>query len=338
MLAHRSTASEGARIALLTSDRDFLTVAEDVRRAGINMILFIPHRHVNTIETYEKAGVEVLPIRQRGDCNPLVKAFLHEDGSGSVSIGSPCSFRDYEEETEAIKPLLVDLGYCQKASHELARPFLGHAAAKFWYSHQLGRIEVFPAPSAIRAVHQLMRHNSAGSGMTRQWLRYREELAFVLPCASRKGRSKATAVRRYGSLRDRQIYLGGGPFILRDAEDLVEQVLQRLGYFDKELNASIAEAMLVFVNATHNKSTLRKTGLLPESSDSVAAVQKKLHQAFVSTASPGIWQVVPSDRFLRRLLQKYGFLESAEAGRQAVFRAMQKCAESSQLPRMLGSS
>ena len=323
----RHLAACAANAALLTSDRDFVEVVEEIK-GRVETYVLIPHRHVNAIETYKKLGVQVLPLSpQREACCPKVRAILHEDGSGSVTIGSPCTFRDYEEEAEAIKPFLQDLGYCQQDRGDLARPFLGHAAAKFWYSHRLGPIEVFPAPCAIKTLHELIHE----SKVRPTWQQCREKLAYVLPCASRKGRSKATAIRVYGSLRDRQIYQGGGPFLLHDSDDLVARVLRRLGYLDDGLNGSLSEAMLVFVNTNHNKGTLRKLGLLPEASDSVARVARKLQKAFTSTMSPGIWQVLPSDRFLRQLLCKYGFLENREAEPDEVFQAMQRYSETIQL-------
>ena len=329
-IARSCTNTSALCIALLTSDRDFVQVIEEVREENIEVMVLIPYRHVNSIQAYQEAGVRVMPIEQQQDCSPKVRAILHHDGSGSVAIGGPCTFMNYEAEAEAVKPLLEDLGYCQQASHHLARPFLGHAAAKFWYNHGLGDIEVFPSPCAITALHHLIQQR----GDTQQWQPYQEKLAFILPCASRKGRSKASAVRRYGSLRDRQIYQGGGPFIIHNSDDVVTKALQRLGYVDQGLNESLAEAILVFMNTTHNKGTLRKMGLLPEASDSVAVAVKKLHMAFTSTASPGIWQIIPSDRFLRRLLHKYGFLEDTEARQDTVFQAMQAYAECFQIPRM----
>ena len=113
-------------------------------------------------------------------------------------------------------------------------------------------------------MHRLVQNQGAKGVRSEQWQQYRENLAFVLPCAARRGGSKATALRVYWSLRDRQVYQGGGPFMLRSSEDLVPRVLQRLGYLDQELNGSLAEAILVFVNTNYNKGTLRKMNLLPK--------------------------------------------------------------------------
>eukprot|EP00439_Symbiodinium_sp_Y106_P073678 s678_g13.t4 len=320
----RSATSARLAIALLTSDTDFLETVAFATGLGIDTMVLIPHRHVNTTQAYRGQGFQVMPILQRELCSPKVRAILHGDGSGS------------EEEAEGIKPLLQDLGYCQPSpGPREARPFLGHAAAKLWYNEGLADIEVFPAPLAIATLHQLVQNQGAKGVKSGKWQRYHDNLAFVLPCAARRGGSKASAMRIYGSLRDRQIYQGGGPFILRTSEDLVPRVLQRLGYLDNDLNGSLAEAILVFVNTNYNKGTLRKMNLLPKVSDSADLAAKKLHQAFMSTASPGIWQVVPSDRFLRQLLQKRGFTDdSLDANPDELMKAMQRYAEDAQLPRM----
>ncbi|CAE7234881.1 unnamed protein product [Symbiodinium necroappetens] len=331
----RRARTSSLALALLTSDTDFLETVAFATGLGIDTMVLIPQRHVNTANAYRSRGFQVMPILRRELCSPKVRAILHGDGSGSVRIGSPCSFGDYEEEAEGIRPLLQDLGYCQPSLGDRdARPFLGHAAAKFWYNEGLGDIEVFPAPLAIATLHRLVQNQGAKGVRSEKWQQYRENLAFVLPCAARRGGSKATALRVYGSLRDRQVYQGGGPFMLRSSEDLVPRVLQRLGYLDQELNGSLAEAILVFVNTNYNKGTLRKMNLLPKVSDSADLAAKKLQEAFTSTASPGIWQVVPSDRFLRQLLQKRGLLDNLDANPEELLKAMQRYAEEAQLPRM----
>lgn len=148
----RRARTSSLALALLTSDTDFLETVAFATGLGIDTMVLIPQRHVNTANAYRSRGFQVMPILQQELCSPKVRATLHGDGSGSVRIGSPCSFGDYEEEAEGIKPLLQDLGYCQPSLGDRdARPFLGHAAAKFWYNEGLGDIEVFPAPLAIAA-------------------------------------------------------------------------------------------------------------------------------------------------------------------------------------------
>ncbi|CAE7360338.1 unnamed protein product, partial [Symbiodinium sp. CCMP2456] len=278
----RSATSAGLAIAVLTSDTDFLETLAFATGLGIDTMVLIPQRHVNTAQAYRGKGFQVMPILQRENCSPKVRAILHGDGGGSVRIDSPCSFGDYDPAT----------------------------------------------------LHQLLQNRGVKGVKSETWQRYHDNLAFVLPCAARRGGSKASALRIYGSLRDRQIYQGGGPFMLRSSEELVPRVLQRLGYLDQDLNGSLAEAILVFVNTNYNKGTLRKMDLLPKVSDSADLAAKKLHEAFTSTASPGIWQVVPSDRFLRQLLQKRGFMDNLDADPEELLKAMERYAEDAQLPRM----
>ena len=92
----RSATSARLAIALLTSDTDFLETVAFATGLGIDTMVLIPHRHVNTTQAYRGQGFQVMPILQRELCSPKVRAILHGDGSGSVRIGKPCSFGDYD--------------------------------------------------------------------------------------------------------------------------------------------------------------------------------------------------------------------------------------------------
>ena len=92
----RSARTSRLALALLTSDTDFLETLAFATGLGIDTMVLIPQRHVNTAHAYRSRGFQVMPILQRELCSPKVRAILHGDGSGSVRIGSPCSFGDYD--------------------------------------------------------------------------------------------------------------------------------------------------------------------------------------------------------------------------------------------------
>ena len=92
----RSARTSSLALALLTSDTDFLETLAFATGLGIDTMVLIPQRHVNTAHAYRSRGFQVMPILQRELCSPKVRAILHGDGSGSVRIGSPCSFGDYD--------------------------------------------------------------------------------------------------------------------------------------------------------------------------------------------------------------------------------------------------
>ena len=318
--------------ALLTADRDFVDIAREISHVDVHFLLIIPYRCVTAIQAFKAIGAHVLPLHRRVECDPKVRAVLRNDGGGSVMKTGPYPFTNVTKEVDAVLPVLEDLGYCPQGGVA----FLSQAAAKFWYRNSLGSIKVYPAACAIKAVHRLIQHPGPGRKaiLSRKWRSYRGDFAYVLPCGSKKGGSKAAAVREFGSLKARQIFNGGGPFIVYDSQDLAAEVLQRLGYLDGALNQSLAEAILVFINSAENKGTLRKMGFLPNSSDSLSTAVEKLRKAFMSPACSGIWQMVPSDRCLRMHLHKQGFLTTEMSKPLEVFKAMEKYADSNQLPRM----
>ena len=118
------------------------------------------------------------------------------------------------------------------------------------------------------------------------------------------------------------VYLGGGPFILPDSENLTLEMLSRLNYLDDDLNKDVQEAMFLFVNGTRNRTKLKKLGLLPAPEDGLAAVSSKLRQAFVSNCARAHWQLAPRDGTMRRKLCAEGLIMNTRVPNADVNKAM----------------
>ncbi|CAK9090240.1 unnamed protein product [Durusdinium trenchii] len=253
---------------------------------------------------YSEKGLEVLKLQVSEDSSPRVQAILHENGAGSVQLSDP--FRrgqepSYQKRFERVKSFLEDLGY-------LGHP--GPACAKFWFANGLGRVIVYPIESLILSVHKRVK-----ASKTTSWQRNSDQLAFLLPTYGSRGAISAATRMTYGNAFARAAFRGGGPFILKDSKDVTTQALKRLGYLD-EWNTDEYEAMLCFVNSTHNKRALRKMDLLPEPSDSSLDVKDKLRTAFLSCAQSGQWQkpaaVAGQMKRIVDILKNTGLLETKE--------------------------
>ena len=247
------------------------------------------------IGKYTSQGLWVVKLETTSrDSGPQVRAFLHSDGSGSVDIEDTFSVNDVlnTREEDILNGFLEDLGYAQ--DHGPLVP----ACAKFWFSHSLGTLTVFPGQLPLVAVHEVI----MTAKPRREWVPYSGEWAFVLPVFPRRRQSKST-MRTWGTPQARSIFLGGGPFMLKDSKQLIVQVLKRLGYLDDDLNADEREALFCFANTLHNKHTLRKLELLPDPSDRSQDVKEKLRAAFFSYACPGQWQAFNSSDAAAEVIQ-----------------------------------
>ena len=214
----------------------------------------------------------------------FVSAILHADGCGSVGmsdlyVGAEGYGRDV---TDTVQKFLKNLGYIEDDMD-----YLLPACAKFWHENQLGSLTVFPFSLANIAVHELL--NSFNC-----WGKPLRELAFFLP-KSQKVRNHVYNRKKakvYGSQIGYVIFQGGGPFILEDSPDLVEEALRKLGYIDDDLNDDMFEAMFCLMNASENKNSLRKQGFLPCPTDLSRNVALKLRRAFLSNKFKGLWQIM----------------------------------------------
>ena len=160
----------------------------------------------------------------------FVKAILHADGCGSVKLS------DRRVLTEDIgfdglvmvQEFLKNLGYIEDDMD-----FLLPACAKFWHENQYGSLTVFPKAPATIAVHELLKSSSPSCEYARG------ELAFFLPVSGVRGKYSRKKAEIYGNQLSYSIFRGGGPFILEDSPDLVEEALRKLDYIDDDLNNDI---------------------------------------------------------------------------------------------------
>ena len=327
-LARAAQSSEIGCVALLTSDFGFADEILKVAKLGKDVRLFIPAVDRAVIRRYQNLGVRVCELKIH-TTGPKVRAFLRQDGTGYVKMSDPYPFHDWTaNEADVCESFLRDLGYIGEQ-----REFLEHATAKFWLTNELGTLTVYPPECAIKEVCALLSEKSPHTPFKRS-IQSQKQMALIVPkpATSRSSRSKLEV---YGSLEARRIFMGGGPFMLADSEEMVSEALSRLGYLDNDMNSNLAEALLVFVNATDNKSVLRKRlDALPTPEDVVADVVHKLRCAFLSHHTPGHWRLAPRDTAVRASLCRQGYLRMEKASAAEVFDAMAKFAYEHGLPRM----
>ena len=317
---------EVERVALLTSDTDFLDGILKLELKGTSFVVLIPERNFLTAMQYQQSGVETLRLEpNREDPGSRVRAILHADGSGSVQLSDRMwvmGETEGKQAAEMVMCFLQDLGYKEEADHNVP------ACAKFWIANSADPLTVFPGGCATLAVHKLIQSSKRST-----WVRGRQRSAFFLPVAGPPSRSKKT-LKEFGSAGARQIFRGGGPFVLKDSKRLTAQALRRLGYINKE-NPDEYEAMLCFVNVKQNKKQLRKLDLLPEPTDRTPDVKEKLHEAFLSSAYPGCWRRASEGSGpIPEILTKEGLLANTTQGQSATFEAMKIYAQKQGLPEM----
>ncbi|CAE7200140.1 unnamed protein product [Symbiodinium sp. CCMP2592] len=312
-----------SRIALLTSDSDFLRGAQHVCEAGGKVVVLVPESQTGTRKTYADAGLEVVPIVRAGarQC-PRVKAYLHSDGTGSLERCEPVQPPFVRGEVAKLHTLLEQLGLWQGPDSKLST-----CIAKCWFANSLGTLTLFPFHCAISELHQAL---SAETGDCRGISS--PPLAFFFPIGS--GTPTAKQKTTFGGSRAASIFQGGGPFMLHDSDSLPSRLLRRLGYFDDHLNADLREAMLVFANMQGNKRLLREARSLPDPEDGIGELSGLLRQAFVSNACSGHWQLPPKDVDARGMLVRKCYLESPHQSESDVLEAMQQYSRRHGLPKM----
>ncbi|CAE7538600.1 unnamed protein product [Symbiodinium sp. CCMP2592] len=312
-------------VALLISDFDHADAIMKAMSDGKQVSVFVTSNLPTLIDRYRRVGVDVTELQPRVSAFARVRAILHQDGSGDVQLDDPCPPWYDAEIAHACEGFLHKLGYLSNPEREKWI----HAVAKFWLNNGLGSITVFPAHVCIP---QVLKQMQGGGGKT--WKKYGGNMAFFLPKSAAQKPTK-TQLSKFGNRASRQVFKGGGPFLLNDSTTLVSQALRKLGYVDDTMNADVREAMLVFVNAPKNKSNLRKNlDALPAATDTAAEVEEKLRHAFLSHLTDGQWEVARKDDAVRKHLYKQGLLDSVKAAREDVFVAMAEYARQHQLPEM----
>ena len=318
---------EGICPALLTSDIDYVEAIQAIVKMGRQILVLVPQGAKSSIREFEMAGARVLPLldREWSKRGPKIRAILHAHGGGSVKtaepwVGSPVDPSDYEE---------LDV-FLKSQKYRADRGHLAPSIAKFWFMHRLGDLTVFPVQCGCAATLQFVRKANSEA----PWKLYNNNLAYFLPIAS-QSRKSAKILSEYGGMTARRIFCGGGPFVINDSPDMVEQALSMMGYLDYKLNADVAEAMLTFVNIPENKLNLRKyCDALPSPDDSASSVLAKLRRAFLSHATRGQWRLAPKDTEVRKELVKQGLLQDPTVSRSLVLGAMRKLARRYNLPEM----
>ena len=232
-------------IALLTSDTDFADLMVELQASGVSTVVLIPENKHEVLRRYSATNTAVLTLRGTCESGHRVRAVLDTTGGGYVHLADPYASFDNESGAASVRQFLKDLGYVRQGDQS---GYLLHASAKFWFANRLGSLTVFPSQLATVSVHEMMQ---AGD----HYESYSGDLAFFLPVFSPGANSKK-CVEMYGSRLARQIFRGGGPFILRDTPELLAQALRRLGYLDDDLDNDLTEALFCFVNAAVNKTKL----------------------------------------------------------------------------------
>ncbi|CAE7476222.1 unnamed protein product [Symbiodinium natans] len=309
-------------LALLTSDTDFLEVALKTSTKCIRVVVLVPEAMRGTMRKYADAGIEVVPLRRRnGDVAYTVRATLLPDGTGAVKRCKPIPrLPDFREEVEALLSFLTGLGY---RSAEGARML--PCVAKCWFANIQKPLTVFPSQAAVMALRAEMQ-------LQHRWAKSAGNLVFVFPCSVSKP-PKSKQLELGGTLAFR-ILQGGGPSMLHDSEELTPQVLSMLGYLDDGLNADLLEALLVFINATRNKSLLKQMDALPRPGQAAADICSKMRRAFLSSRGDGHWQPAPKDGAVRKVLTQGGYLPKTPACPEAVLLAKQRYSRKNMLPDM----
>ena len=327
------TKAEVDCIALMTNDRGFSSTMKQLSvSSNTRFVVLISERKPTVIAKYEADGMPVFRLQASEVCT-RVRAILEANGNGSVHLAEPYdSFAN-----------LTKMESVWKASEEFfQRTGRGHIAGdtKFWihdiaklfYAKGLGPLVVFPWQLAMLALYdassQIPQHG---------WSLDSDELAYFLPITSMKIRIPIAKMNKYGSRLACSIFEGGGPFILKDSDDLVVQALWRLGYLDDSFNSDLLEAMMVFVNAANNKRALRLLGVTLDSADTTSDIVVKLRSVFRSHRHCGVWQLGgTSDPAIMNILKSEKLLPHSmiEPSSEEIFHAMKNFARVHKLEAM----
>eukprot|EP00438_Fugacium_kawagutii_P002487 Skav209080 [mRNA] locus=scaffold207:373829:390485:+ [translate_table: standard] len=279
------------------------------------------NRSPATLRRYIADKVKVLKLPVAGE-HPAkgsrVRAVLDSNGDGSVELASPYDTFDNSTNSKSVMAFLEDLGFWNDGDH------LIQAVAKFWFAHGLGSLTVYPFQLATISAYDAMQSEQHVHEA------YQRDLAFFLPAGNPGQRSKA-CIDTYGSRLARQVFNGGGPFILPDSIDLIPAALRRLGYLDDHMNKDLPEALFCFLNAPANKHQLRKSGFLPQSGARSSEICKILRNAFLCQRFPGLWQYMRKNQAsmqpVLKCLRKARVLDGNKYCKQEVFEAMQMYSE-----------
>ncbi|CAE7318076.1 unnamed protein product [Symbiodinium necroappetens] len=283
-LSSEAQKADGACLALLAADTGYVDLVREIVSAKREIVVCVPRGAVSSVQAYQETGARVLPLGRIQE-GPKVRAFLDPDGSGRVEMAEPWIAARREDQAAAeLTSFLQEWGYRGE------RGYLVPSVAKFWFAHDLGRLTVFPAQAGCAAAYQKIKDASPGTS----WMEYRNDLAFFLPVGKQDKFHDEQVNTQFGNQKAKSVYNGGGPFMIRDSENMVLEVLRRLGYLDEELNNDFSQAVDTFVRMPENKYWLRKNcKAMPVPTDTKEQVIAKLRRAFLSNDTSGQWRVGP---------------------------------------------
>ena len=269
------------------------------------------------VDQFVKMGAKVL--RRKLDHEPpaKVQARLHSDGTGEVQLFTYQHWTHRSGRPQQYKDVM---DFLSSRDCPVTEQSLHAVAVKFWFQQQTrnqNSLVVFPAFHTLSIVSGMMA--DLGS-FPHRWHR---ELAYCLPLASIGAKNTKRVQDTYGSIFQRKVLLGGGPFMLEHSDSMVASMLATLGYLDTELNHDIKEAMFVFMNNSHNKKELRRIGLLSTSAFKASQALSTLEEAFLSHITY-VWQCSPADSIPRRMLLQAGRISGLEAPKHVVLLMMRK--------------
>ena len=311
-------------IALVTRDKDFVDLMVELQDLGTSMVVLIPEDMHQVIRQYRYSKVPILKLPATKLGTP-VRAVLDTNGDGSVHMADP--YTSFDNSAKAIEVMT----YLKELHFRAEKGYLIQSIAKFWFVNRLGSLIVFPPQLATLSAYDVMQSEFDDAES------YSGDLAFFLPVC-KPGKNTQACRQIYGSTVARQIFKGGGPFMLQDSADLAADALRRLGYLDDDLNYDLAEALFCFINAPLNKQLLRKSGFLPPSGATKHDVVKKIRAAFLSHDHSGQWNIRTQQnsvtRALIKLLQSANLIGNADYGPTEVMEAMKIFSDQHGLPKM----
>ena len=130
---------------------------------------------------------------------------------------------------DQLRTFLQDLAYCDARAE---RGHLLQSVAKFRFVNRLGRLTVYPTQDAFDAACEVLQASNRQHSLAR----CRNDHAFFLPTTCSASSAKTT-LREYGGKTQKQVFEGGGPFMIKDSASTGAQALQRMGYLDEVYNS-----------------------------------------------------------------------------------------------------
>lgn len=316
-----------ACVALVTADKGFIELIAELQAKGTSTLVLIPENYHMVHRRYRDANLKVMKLQEPNPLGgPCVRAVLASNGDGSVHLVEAYKSFDNSADAAQVMEFLKDLGFMAGGD------YLVQATAKFWFANELGSLTIFPSQLATTSVRDVIREG------IEDYECYPGNLAFCLPMSAVGRPIDAKGLQKYGSRLARRVYRGKGPFMLHDSPDLTSQVLRRLGYLDDHLNDDLTEALFCFLNATSNKTSLRKMGVLPGTGAESTDVSERLHAAFLSNGSSGQWQYIKKDvtsmSDVLKHLRRAKVIAKGKYSRTEVFQAMKMYSHRYGLPAM----